>query len=140
MLPISKRIAVADNEIEIRAVRSGGPGGQHVNKVSTAVQIRFDITKSSLPEQYKRRLMALNDRRITANGIIVIRAGQRRSQKQNRDLALERLRDLIRSIFTPAKIRKATKPTAASRRKRLETKSRQSMKKAMRGKIHPDQE
>ena len=140
MLPISKRIAVADNEIEIRAVRSGGPGGQHVNKVSTAVQIRFDITKSSLPEQYKRRLMALNDRRITANGIIVIRAGQRRSQKQNRDLALERLRDLIRSVFTPAKIRKATNPTAASRRKRLETKSRQSMKKAMRGKIHPDQE
>jgi len=119
-------------EIELIAVRSSGPGGQHVNKVSTAIQLRFDIMNSSLPEQVKQRLMNLNDNRITKDGVLIIKANEERSQKKNKELALSRLNDLIDSVSTPPKKRIPTKPTVSSQIKRLEEKSKRSQKKALR--------
>jgi ribosome-associated protein len=134
-LQISKRVFIPDNELDITAVRSQGAGGQHVNKVSTAVHLRFDIRRSSLPELYKERLLKLKDKRITKDGIIIIKAQQQRSQWQNRELALNRLRDLIKSVLVTPKKRIMTKPTKTSQIKRLEDKSRRSQTKSLRGKI-----
>jgi len=123
---------IPENEIEIRSIRSRGPGGQHVNKASTAVQLRFDVRASSLPEEWKARLLALRDRRITEDGMILITAMEHRSQVRNRQAALERLQNLVARAARRPKKRVPTTPTAASRRKRLEDKRRRSKIKAQR--------
>ncbi|HSC57511.1 MAG TPA: alternative ribosome rescue aminoacyl-tRNA hydrolase ArfB [Nitrospira sp.] len=133
MLHVSAHVAIPDSEIELHGMRSQGAGGQHVNKVSSAVHLRFNIGASSLPPFYKEELLKLRDSRISDHGIITIKAQQFRSQEQNREDALNRLRALIQSVVVPRKRRKATKPTKSSREKRLESKKRQSRLKVLRG-------
>lgn len=134
-LPISARVALPLHEIDLDAVRSGGPGGQNVNKVASAIHLRFDIGASSLPEYYKERLLALSDQRISTDGIIVLKAQEYRSQEQNRAAALARLQTLIRSVAASPKARKPTKPTRASQTRRMDGKSRRGAVKALRGKV-----
>jgi ribosome-associated protein len=132
MLYISPYVTIPDAEIDIHAVRAQGAGGQHVNKVSSAVHLRFDIRASSLPTLYKEALLKLNDHRISAEGVLTIKAQLSRSQEQNREDALNRLRALIQSVAVPRKKRKATKPTKSSQQRRLESKKRQGQLKALR--------
>ncbi|HQV88493.1 MAG TPA: alternative ribosome rescue aminoacyl-tRNA hydrolase ArfB [Nitrosomonas sp.] len=135
MLRITENLAIPLAEIEIQAVRSQGSGGQNVNKVSTAIHLRFDIKASSLPERYKERLLNLKDGRITSEGIVIIKAQRYSSQIKNKEDALNRLREIIKSVIIPMKLRMPTKPTKASKIKRLEGKAMQSRIKSLRGKI-----
>ena len=125
---------VAEREVEFSAIRAQGAGGQNVNKVSSAIHLRFDIVASSLPDDVKERLFALNDSRITEAGVLVLKAQQHRTQDLNRGDALTRLQEVIDSVATPPKNRRATKPTFASRQRRLEGKSLRAGVKAGRGK------
>ncbi len=135
MLKISNTVTLAESEIEFSAIRAQGSGGQKVNKVSAAIHLRFDIAASSLPEFYKERLLELKDKRITKDGIIVLKSQQHRSQEQNRDEALGRLVELIKSVNVVQKRRVATKPTKGSVRRRMESKKKTAQKKKMRGKV-----
>jgi ribosome-associated protein len=128
-------ISVPADEIDISAMRAQGSGGQNVNKVSSAVHLRFDIRASSLPEGIKERLLALRDQRVTADGVVVIKAQQHRSQDLNRQDAIARLHDLVQSAARPPRPRKPTKPTLGSKKRRLESKSQRGRVKALRGKI-----
>ena len=135
MLHISTQVVIPDSEIDIHAMRSQGAGGQHVNKVSSAVHLRFDIDASSLPLFYKEALLKLKDHRISEDGVITIKAQQFRSQEQNREDALNRLRVMIQSVAIPRKKRKATRPTKSSQNRRLERKKRAGRLKALRRSI-----
>jgi len=129
------RLQIPESEVEIEAVRAAGPGGQNVNKVSSAVHLRFDIPASSLPGAVKARLLGLRDQRITREGVVVIKARQHRSRDRNRVDALRRLHQLVRSVAEPPRPRRPTRPTRASKLRRIESKIRRGRIKALRRKV-----
>jgi ribosome-associated protein len=132
MLYISSHITIPDSEIDIHAMRAQGAGGQHVNKVSSAIHLQFDVAASSLPPFYKEGLLKLKDHRISEEGVVTIKAQQYRSQEQNREDALARLRELIQSVAIPRRKRRATKPTKGSKERRLESKTKRGKLKTLR--------
>lgn len=135
MIVISRTVTISDAELEITAIRAQGAGGQHVNKSSTAIHLRFDIRASSLPEFYKERLLAASHHLITPDGVVIIKAQEYRSQELNREAALKRLENLIKELTVVEKTRRATRPTMASKKRRLEGKARKATTKSLRGKV-----
>lgn len=128
-------LVINEDEVSVTAIRAQGAGGQNVNKVSSAIHLRFDIKASSLPEDVKERLLALRDSRITQDGVLVLKAQQHRTRDMNRLDAFARLHELVNSVAVPPKVRRPTKPTKASRRRRLEGKSQRAEIKAGRGRV-----
>ena len=137
LLEITPNIQLSDWEIELQAIRAQGSGGQNVNKVSSAVHLRFDIQSSTLPLFYKERLLQRSDQRITQDGVIVIKAQSYRTQELNKEDALQRLKELILEAVKPVKPRRATKPTRGSQRRRVDKKTQRGKTKALRGKVEP---
>ncbi|WP_137650823.1 alternative ribosome rescue aminoacyl-tRNA hydrolase ArfB [Escherichia albertii] len=140
MIVISRHAVIPDSEYEITAIRAQGAGGQHVNKASTAIHLRFDIRASSLPEYYKERLLAASHHLISSDGVIVIKAQEYRSQELNREAALARLMMVIKELTTVQKARRPTRPTRASKERRLASKAQKSTVKVMRGKVRSGRE
>ena len=128
-------LQVDEAEVEFSAIRAQGAGGQNVNKVSSAIHLRFDIPASSLPDGVKERLLALRDSRITDAGVLVLKAQQHRTQEMNRADALARLNEVVNSVAVPPRVRRATKPTYGSKQRRLEGKSQRAETKSLRGKV-----
>ena len=135
MLQISRNVAIPDEEIDLSAIRAQGAGGQNVNKVSSAIHLRFDIPASSLPDDYKQRLLDLRDRRISKEGVVIIKAQQFRTQEKNRQAALERLQELIKTVAVVQKARKPTRPTKNSQKRRMDSKTQRGKTKVLRGRV-----
>ncbi|OQY24765.1 MAG: hypothetical protein B6I37_02765 [Desulfobacteraceae bacterium 4572_35.2] len=135
MIKVSNNVTISEHEVVVKAVRSQGAGGQNVNKVSTAIILFFDIQNSSLPQVYKSRLLQLSDRRITKQGVVVIKAQQHRSQEMNRAEACCRLQELVKRVMVVAKNRTSTKPSRSARKKRMDGKTLRGRTKSLRGKV-----
>jgi ribosome-associated protein len=137
VLQISQNIVIPNEEIDLSAIRAQGSGGQNVNKVSSAIHLRFDIKASSLPDDYKQRLLHLRDQRISKEGVIVIKARQYRTQEKNRQAALARLQEMIKGVAVVQKTRKPTRPTRNSQKRRMDNKTQRGRTKALRGRVDP---